>query len=1054
MDFDDMQYSFGSSSSSFRTTHETDPVPHQGSLCRVEGNDEAQFVLEILLEDNSTHELFFQRNVFEFALRLFAIMDTDSRGKISKAAVKEFVTIRCPVFWRRDDNLRSIGKPGTSPTFEELWRTVVTCSVDPRIRDSDDIANIKLGVEGWVVFCRFIALAQYLEAKRRFSGRHLQQTMRHRNAPRGSEVVVVDVPPPAPPIPLSANQLAQYERESHKSLPLPELDLDHSLIAAHDVLRRRQGVNSSLGRVKLELFGPSTAFLSSQSSQNGIEFCLTYVKGGMSDSVSVRRSMKDMKWLNETLTSHKVLGGTLCGRILPPFPNGNRLSCKLNGGDSSIGSTGDALAAAATAGVGMIKDSFKSLWSSYSSTTPKASTQSGVKKVAKSIPESYYNPNSPDSIARQLERYINYLLDHPALSTSFPLNTILKASQSGLEAAKQSLEEHSRESNEINEQAPKLDDGKLSTFWLSQGSGSQQLNLSWVRTAAQAAVAIQLHGVLETSGLQSASARLQHASLPSFGHSRTSAWNDDDGEIQVRQDSESSGNNEEEESFEEGVLHVNDELEASDLLDESVGYDLLPLPVPTPERTILAASNGKNSKKDYAKKNEARFRYGNPSEDQLQAEDHAQGQPVYLGEMAVDENIDKLRDVIGSVDNTLNRCLASSGGIGRSRRERLAVQLDVVRGLDSWEGLRGKFVSQRALLKGLSGIEQSREVFEESDLMLIDALATSAVSAAEDVRSTVRAARTAGNAKTAASSAAVTAQKACENGKFSSIDEARAAQTRASIAQSHAIHAAVVEYEANTAKRRAALALAHDVKCWNAHRKREVLQTCLAYAKSQHEATRRAVDAWSCLGDGYVGSELFPAAQSRRVPPKQKPVFVEEEPQATIYGNLEDSEEGQVIIAVEHELLKHDNISPRSSSSSTTAEPETILPLVVASPIPEEGEDEDVTRESEDFGASSNSPSLLAGNASQTASQRSVSTSAHSSLSPSTNLQSHSFSASSLHSKSKDEAEVLTSSMQSLVDGLMSWGGQIEEEDFALPTGMAASIALEESGVFGPHSHS
>ena len=37
--------------------------------------------------------------------------------------------------------------------------------------------------------------------------------------------------------------------------------------------------------------------------------------------------------------------------------------------------------------------------------------------------------------------------------------------------------------------------------------------------------------------------------------------------------------------------------------------------------------------------------------------------------------------------------------------------------------------------------------------------------------------------------------------------------------------------------------------------------------------------------------------------------------------------------------------------------------------------------------------------------------------------------------------------MQSLVDGLMSWGGgfDAEEDHFALPVGMAASIALEES---------
>lgn len=47
------------------------------------------------------------------------------------------------------------------------------------------------------------------------------------------------------------------------------------------------------------------------------------------------------------------------------------------------------------------------------------------------------------------------------------------------------------------------------------------------------------------------------------------------------------------------------------------------------------------------------------------------------------------------------------------------------------------------------------------------------------------------------------------------------------------------------------------------------------------------------------------------------------------------------------------------------------------------------------------------------------------------------------------EAEnVLSSSMQSLVDGLMSWGGQYDsEEDLNLPVGMATSIVLEGSGI-------
>lgn len=247
-----------------------------------------------------------------------------------------------------------------------------------------------------------------------------------------------------------------------------------------------------------------------------------------------------------------------------------------------------------------------------------------------------------------------------------------------------------------------------------------------VRTAAQAAVALQLHGVLETTGLPAASARLQHASLPKFDNSRDNGWSHDDGEIQLRSDSdEYPTTTTNEESFEEGVLQVHDGLDSADMEDDSTGYDLLPLPVPAPERQFLTSSSDtQNAKNGGAETKETRFRYSESpnsfatlSPDGPGMED---GKPALLGDIAVDENIDKLREVVGSVDNTLSRCMASSGSVGRARRGRLALHLDIVRGLDFWEGLRGKFVSQRALLKGVSGIEQSKEVFEESDLALID----------------------------------------------------------------------------------------------------------------------------------------------------------------------------------------------------------------------------------------------------------------------------------------------------------------------------------------------
>lgn len=225
------------------------------------------------------------------------------------------------------------------------------------------------------------------------------------------------------------------------------------------------------------------------------------------------------------------------------------------------------------------------------------------------------------------------------------------------------------------------------------------------------------------------------------------------------------------------------------------------------------------------------------------------------------------------------------------------------------------------------------------DLSWQTSLASSAVSAAEDVRATVRAFRTASNARATASSAALSAQLVCEKAEFATMEDARAAQTRSSIAQSHAIHAAVVEHEAKTIKRRATLALAHDVKTWNIHRKREMLRSCIAYAKAQHEATRRAVDSWSSLRDGFIGAAMAPATVDRRhhVSPtpmssleRRRPQIEPDEVTATIFEHSIQITQQQAIMAVEHNILSSlGNQTPTeiSSSSIEVQEPETFLPV-------------------------------------------------------------------------------------------------------------------------------
>ena len=255
------------------------------------------------------------------------------------------------------------------------------------------------------------------------------------------------------------------------------------------------------------------------------------------------------------------------------------------------------------------------------------------------------------------------------------------------------------------------------------------------------------------------------------------------------------------------------------------------------------------------------------------------------------------------------------------------------------------------------------------------------------------------------------------------------------------------------------MALAHDVKCWNAHRKREVLQTALSFARSQHEATRRAVDAWSCLRDGYVGPTLIPSTQARRMPKVTEAIEISpsDDAEATIFSSDGDGSHEPTIVAVDHELLKFP--AQPSAHAEPSVDPTTILPFAVASPIPDTEDEQEETSEHSPSGHSSQSSdsdgestgdALNFGSSAQLGvSTESMAQSTESMVSREPN---HSMARSRLKTKGDDE-EVLTSSMQSLVDGLMNWGGQYDsEEDYALPTGMAASIALEESAVIGAHS--
>lgn len=382
-------------------------------------------------------------------------------------------------------------------------------------------------------------------------------------------------------------------------------------------------------------------------------------------------------------------------------------------------------------------------------------------------------------------------------------------------------------------------------------------------------MALKLHGVLETTGMPSASAKLQHASLPDFDNGNQQYSEEDvspkSAESNVQERGASKGKDFTD-CFENGVVAVASELESDPFGDgDDDGYDMLPSPMPPPEQAVLttvAPSGGISVDTETANNkllkdgSGARYDYGSRADEVASPDDSA----AVLGDLSVDRDIDKLREVIGSVDNLLSRCLSAGARIGRAKRKGNDLHMSILRGMDSWEGVRGELVSQRALLDGVSTLEIGNVVSESSYVSLKDdvswqsALASSAVSAAEDVRSAVRACRTAARAKLAAEAASGSAQKACETGRFATPEDARAAQTKASIAKSHAVHSAVIEHEALVAKRRATMALAHDVKCWNVHRKRELLSSCRNLAREQREASHQSLLAWDRLREGFVGT--------------------------------------------------------------------------------------------------------------------------------------------------------------------------------------------------------
>ena len=202
-----------------------------------------------------------------------------------------------------------------------------------------------------------------------------------------------------------------------------------------------------------------------------------------------------------------------------------------------------------------------------------------------------------------------------------------------------------------------------------------------------------------------------------------------------------------------------------------------------------------------------------------------------------------------------------------------------------------------------------------------------------------------------------------------------------------------------------------------------MLHSCIAYARSQHEATRRNVDAWSTLRDGFIGTPINPSAVAvERKAVIQMPAVEPEEATARICIG------SPTIIAVDHKLLSRvdspdtlslplteTEVTKEVLNSADAMENPSQFPFAEAAPIAEN----DFAYDLMTFG--SQHEEVVTGETTAGGSSE---------------------------RESSFTDEKMSESMQSIVNGIInSWGVGLESDDdhLALPAGMAASILLEES---------
>lgn len=724
-------------------------IPHKGSLRRLAPISTAQpqeavVLYYIELQEEQVHRrILFTKSQLDCMQRLFLVLDVESKGYLTYNQVEEFIHTRCPVVKRRDFALQQQTDSNKPTTLLEAWHTILRTSItatNDRGDDGGDTCNSStfkeashdnslfythctaLSLEGWMILLRLVSFCQYEEAKQFFSEKRCM----------GNNAIMVDIPRSPPLIPLTLANLILYEiqfdyrrsQNNNNNLPfqycppMPELDLNHSGISANDSTTATNNNNTSNMVVTVESIGS----FSDVFWQNGkVELLLTVTTttttpnynnvpnnnhslmstAAMTYTNKVRRTLEDLIWLHDTFATHKKLGGTLCGRILPPLlPQQDLLLCCSSGTSDH----NHVSASTSTSGLWSYCKSFgKSIVGSISTTT---STRNNSTITNSNHSNSRERADSfsitQELKLRRFERYLNYLLSHSGYKSSFPLNSLLKASKTGLEATKRLLlledvtSANKLYSSEDNSSSSSSNNNNNNS---NHGTSNNNIfsNLDWVRTAAQAAMALQVHGLLNATGMSTYSAKLQHASLPDldyhqryrgdYHHSPPPPLHHQsvhsDAEIQNNDNWES-----------DGVTLV------ESTLDDD--YDMLPTPTERNKKSLYFDVNNHSSS--------SAFRTNTSSPDGLANGIFLDGDDDTKNN--IDATIEKLHDTIASVDEYVNKCFSSFEKIAAAVSSRADIHLNIVHALDSHayndpESALGFLITmdEQCYLRGVTEIE-------------------------------------------------------------------------------------------------------------------------------------------------------------------------------------------------------------------------------------------------------------------------------------------------------------------------------------------------------------